>query len=96
MSPNLEQSIQKVSDKVDSHHKSSIEFYTEMRVSYQNIASKLDKLEKSVMKTDLKIDDFERRMEKTEIKQDKHDRLITWTLAWLIFLLFLVFVLLAQ
>ena len=96
MSPNLEQSIQKVSDKVDSHHKSSIEFYTEMRVSYQNIASKLDKLEKSVMKTDLKIDDFERRMEKTETKQEKHDRIITWTIAWLVFIWFLVLVLLAQ
>lgn len=96
MSANLEQSIQKVSDKVDLHHKSSIEFYTEMRVSYQNIASKLDKLEKSVIKTDLKIDDFERRMERTETKQEKHDKIITWTIAWLVFIWFLVLILLAQ
>ncbi len=96
MSDNIIEAIKKVDEKVDFHQKKSDEFYTEMRTNFLSMLWKLDRLQESVLKSELKIESFEARLKKAEEKIEANEKKVIYVLSWLVFVGFLVIILFAQ
>ena len=96
MSDNLIDAIKKVDEKVEFHQKKSDEFYNEMRTNLMLALWKLDRLQESVLKTELKVENIETRLTKAEEKLEANEKKVIYVLSWLIFIGFLVIILFAQ
>ena len=96
MSATLQEEIKIVWEKVDAHTRHSAEFYVEMRTNISSLQRKIEGMERSVMKTEIRQEDIEKRVIKWEEKQEKTDKMLVWIVAWLVFLGFLILVLFAQ
>ena len=88
--------LKRVHEKVDTHQKKSDEFYIEMRTNISLALWKLDRLQESVLKTELKLENVETRLTKAEEKLEANEKKVIYTLSWVVFIGFLVIILFAQ